>query len=725
MRRRRVRTTAVLQYEAAECGAAALGTILSFYGCHVPLAELREVCGVSRDGSNAKRLLQAARAYGLEAQAFRSSAEELRQQGELPCILFWGFNHYVVLEGFDGSYAYLSDPALGRRRLSFAEFVEQFTGVLLRCSPGPGFSRRGGGPGAVLATLLPLLGLFKVNLLQLVLLSVAITVPTLVVAGATSQFIDNYIKLSTLYVGVPIVWVSLVACAVLALLLISQFALLRRMESVLARRFSAELFSSLFSVPYRYYQQRSIGELATRMLIGIQMSQLLVKQCFRFLVSLLQSLLVLVASIFISPTLAVLAAIVLFSAAVLSSLINRAVHEQVISLSIATGKASGEALAAINAMETIKASGLEFSFLKRWMAPFAETLDRNQDIGQANALIAITSSGASFLLAALTIVIGGLEIIDGRLSLGQLVAFQFVEGQIGSAVLALPLISALYQQLQGASGRSNDLLSTEADPLVRSLQPIGPAQEAISWRGALSIRQLQFGFKAGEPPLLDGIDLDLNPGQHLAIVGSSGCGKSTLIRLIAGLYQPWSGEILYDGLPWLAYPDEVVRSQLAYVPQEVFVFTGTISDNLTLWNPAYDDADQLSAAADACLDAVILGHPDGLQRQLRDNGSDLSGGQRQRLEIARAFLRQPALLLLDEATSSLDNASEAAILAAIQRRRISVISVAHRLTTALAADQVVVMEAGRILEQGPPAVLAANPDGAFSQLLHLEGGKAT
>jgi ATP-binding cassette subfamily B protein len=224
--------------------------------------------------------------------------------------------------------------------------------------------------------------------------------------------------------------------------------------------------------------------------------------------------------------------------------------------------------------------------------------------------------------------------------------------------------------------------------------------------------------------LLDGINLELSPGQHLAVVGASGCGKSTLIRLVAGLYQPWSGEILYDGLPWLAYPDAVVRSQLAYVPQEVFVLNGTISDNLTLWNPAYNDADQLAAAADACLDAVILAHPDGLQRQLRDNGSDLSGGQRQRLEIARALLRQPALLLLDEATSSLDNASEAAILAAIQRRRISVISVAHRLTTALAADQVVVMEAGRILEQGPPAALAANPDGAFSQLLHLERGQA-
>jgi ATP-binding cassette subfamily B protein len=208
----------------------------------------------------------------------------------------------------------------------------------------------------------------------------------------------------------------------------------------------------------------------------------------------------------------------------------------------------------------------------------------------------------------------------------------------------------------------------------------------------------------------------------MAVVGASGCGKSTLIRLLAGLYQPWSGEILFDGRPWLAYPDAVVRSQLAYVPQEVFVLNGTISDNLTLWNSAYDDADQLAAAADACLAQMILDHPDGLQRQLRDNGSDLSGGQRQRLEIARALLRQPAVLLLDEATSSLDNASEATILAAIQRRRISVISVAHRLTTALGADHVVVMDAGRILEQGTPATLLANPAGAFSRLLHLERG---
>jgi ATP-binding cassette subfamily B protein len=351
---------------------------------------------------------------------------------------------------------------------------------------------------------------------------------------------------------------------------------------------------------------------------------------------------------------------------------------------------------------------------------------QNQLLGAQMATATITASGSTFRLNALIITAGGLLIIAGHMSLGTLVAFQFLQGQLTAPITALPQLNAILQRLIGDLGRLDDLRKGDDDPLVRSFAqakaptPASTADaEDARLRGGIELRQLSYGFDAVSPPFINSLDLSIPAGSQLAIVGGSGSGKTTLIRLLAGLYQPTGGELLYDGSPWKSHGDRLMRNSLAYVPQQVFVFNATVMDNITLWKPGYS-LEQLEAAAqDAQVLATITNHPEAFQRQLRDNGSDLSGGERQRLELCRALLRQPSILLLDEATSALDNATQTRVLDALKARGITVISVAHRLDAALRSDQVLVMKGGAVIERGAPAQLL-DQQGAFADLVQSE-----
>ena len=345
---------------------------------------------------------------------------------------------------------------------------------------------------------------------------------------------------------------------------------------------------------------------------------------------------------------------------------------------------------------------------------------QSQQLGAQMALATIAAGGSGFLLNALIITVGGLLIIAGQMSLGTLVAFQFLQGQLIDPISTLPQLNATLQQLIGDLGRLDDLRNSQEDPLVRSFSLSESAQgDPEQLRGAIELRKLCFGFDPISPPFIQGLNLSIPAGSSLAIVGGSGSGKTTLIRLIAGLYAPSGGELLFDGLPWRQHGDAAMRHSLAYVPQQVFIFNASVQENITLWRPGYSLEELEEAARDAQVLGTITDHPEAFQRRLRDNGSDLSGGERQRLELARALLRRPSILLLDEATSALDNATQSRVLDALQRRGLTLISVAHRLDAALRSDQVLVMRNGAVIEQGSPQQLLA-AEGAFHALVQAE-----
>jgi NHLM bacteriocin system ABC transporter peptidase/ATP-binding protein len=724
LQRERVHVRTRLQYEATECGAASLATILAYFGRVVALSELRQACGVSRDGSNAKQLLLAGRLYGLTARAYRSSGEAMQLQGQFPCVAFWGFNHFLVLEGFAENHAYLSDPAQGRVRVEMEEFFDNFTGLVLEFEPGPEF-QPGGRERSPLLSLPAALRPYAGSLLQLLLVASAQAVITLLVAGLTSSFIDSFLQQQQLAFGIPILWLLLLVVGAWLALLTVQFALLRRMQLLLSKRLTSDLFRKLFQLTFGFYQARFQGEIASRLVLGMHTTQVVVAQLLRFAVSLWMGGLVLVVAVVIAPWLALLVLAVMVANLAMNWWITNLRYDANRRLAIEQGKAQGKGLQGINNIETLKASGLEFDFLSQWQGSFGNVVVQSQQLGRQMALATITAAGSSFLLSAMIITVGGLLIIAGQMSLGTLVAFQFLQGQLIAPINTLPQLNAVLQQLIGDLGRLDDLNNSQEDTLVRSFSLTDQEHHYSSMdgieplKGSIELRGLSYGFDAISPPFLDGLDLTIAAGTSVAIVGESGSGKTTLIRLLAGLYQPSGGELLFDGKPWIEHGDAVMRSSLAYVPQQVFMFNASVHENITLWRPGYSLADLEAAARDAQILDTITAHPEAFQRHLRDNGSDLSGGERQRLELCRALLRQPSILLLDEATSALDNASQSRILDALQRRKITVISVAHRLEAALRSDQALVMRHGIVIEQGPPQTLLA-AKGAFHALVEAE-----
>ncbi len=724
-RRRRVKAKTVLQYEAAECGAASLATVLRYHGRLVPLTILRKECGVNRDGSNAKSILVAAKSYGLKTRGYQCSGAQLIEEGKFPCIVFWGFNHFLVVEGFDDGHAFLSDPMQGRVRIPMEEFLDKFTGIVLEFTPGPEFQKGGEDPSPL--WLLPsLLAPYRNPLIRLFAVATGLLIPNLMIAGLTSSFISNFLTDKHLYFGIPIVWLMVISILLWLTLLSLQYVLLRRMELLLSKRLTSDLFEKLFSVPWAFFQVRMNGELSGRMLLGMTTTQIVVADLLRFVVSSWAALLIMIVTSLISFWLTLLVALILGLNLLLNWWLTVHRYDANRRLAIEQGKAQGRALQGINNIETLKASGLEFDFLSQWQGNFGNVVEQNQLLGAQLAWSTISASAATLLLSSLVLTIGGLLIIAGKLSLGVLISFQFLQAQLVAPINGLPQLSASVQRLIGDLGRLLDLTSSENDSHVQSFDVVRPGAEgrpneiSEKLRGNITLKGLSFGFNVVDPPFIPPIDLEISAGSHVALVGPSGSGKTTLVRLISGLVPPTEGELLFDGQIWDKWNDQRIRSSIAYVPQQVFVLNASIWDNITLWNPEYQLDDLVQAAEAAQLLEMITGHPDAFLRQLEDNGRDLSGGERQRLELCRALIRQPAILLLDEATSSLDNLTQRRVLENVCRKGITVVSVAHRLDAALVSDQVLVMSQGQIIQCGHPQKLLEDPGGAFSKLLAAE-----
>lgn len=661
---------------------------------------------------------KAALSLGLEVKAFRCSAQHLLDKGQFPCILFWNFNHFLVLEGFARGKAFLSDPASGRRSVDWEEFQTSFTGVVLELRPGEGFSPGGREPGLyrwVPALITPYRSLVP----WLTLVSLAGSLPELFIAGATSQFIDGFLQNGRQNIAIPVIWVTAIAVVVLIALLNLQKLLLRSLGNLLLKRISSLLYISLFSLPYRYFVQRMRGEVATRLILPFSLVQLSVTGVVDFALSLGSGLLALIVGVLISPWLALLTVAIAGGNTALTLWIRELRKGDNYKLAMVQGKASGIGMYVIQCIESIKASGLENESFMQWSASFNDGLAELQKQSLASSLVGLMGTTSGFLLRCSVIMLGGLLIIVGQITLGELMAFQFLMGMIQAPLAQLSLLSSQLQQLDGQVGRTNDVIDTDVDPTVRSFQMVATGGSGNrQLRGELELRDLGFQFSSTTPMLFGGLNLQLQAGRHLAIVGGSGSGKSTLLRVLAGLYPPSQGTVLYDGRAWLDWDDPTLRASIALVSQDVFLFPATLEQNLSLWDPRYNAGQAIEALDQAGL-LDDLGGAGALGLHLGEAGGNLSGGQRQRVEIARALLRQPSLLLMDEATSALDDRRERQIMASVKQQPRTLVTVAHRMHAAQISDWVLVLDQGQLIQQGHPRDLAA-ADGPYRQLLEAE-----
>ena len=719
-RTRRGRIHAILESESNESGAVALAVLLGFHGRHLPLNQLKGDCGISRDGSTPDKLAAAAALHGLrvERQAL-PDADGLRaldRAGRLPAITVEPGQRYGVLLRAKGDTLTLFDTARGSHRLDPDQLQAS---ELLLLSPGPEF-QPAGRPGSIWAVLLRLLQPLRGELALLAVIAASSVVPLLLIAGGTSQFIDGFLQQQRFSFGIPIVWLVLIAVAVWLALNLFQNLLLRRLEYVLTRSFAADVFETAFSADFPYYQQRRNGELAGRLNFAMYIPNLVVSQFGSACLDMGTGVLVILFSALISPVLFVLllAGFCVAAAYNIWTSTRLSVNNDV--LAAESNQAAAAGIQAIMNIESIKSSALEFNFLRDWQHHYLESIRQRQIIGKLQIKSALAVNGSIFAITAILLGVGGLLIIKGSLSLGSLLAFLFLQSQINNALYQIPEISSSWQQAEGMMRRHYDLVTAPKDPYLRSFDrrselPI----ESNKLPGSIDLEGVNYAFSPVDPPYLQDLNIHVKPGEHLALVGSSGSGKSTIIRMLAGFYRPTSGTYHIGGRSWMAIPDATLRASLAYVPQDVFVFNASFEDNIKLWRPGYSHTDVVEAARGAALHDEIMAYSESYNTRLKDNGTNISGGQRQRMEIARALIKKPSILLLDEATSALDNRSEEHVLSAVRELGITVVSVAHRLNAALSSDQVVVLEQGRVLEQGPPDELMARR-GAFHRLVMAE-----
>lgn len=713
----RVKTPTILQMEAAECGAASLAMVLAYYGSYVPLEQLRIDCGVSRDGSNARNLLRAARKYGLEAKGYRKEPQDL-QQLKPPLIIHWKFNHFMVFEGFSGKKAYLNDPGHGRRAVSLEEFDQSFTGVALTFAKQPDFAKQGTKAGAFGALAVRLRG-SRNALIYLIIVGLALVIPGLVVPTFTKVFIDDIL------LGGKRDWLNLlllgmgVTAAIKGMLKWLQNYYLLRLETKIALSSASRFLWHLLRLPIEFFLQRYAGDLSNRVSSNDVVAKLLSGQ----LATAVLNLMMIIFYFWLMLRYDVVLTLVGLAAAVINLIfllfVSKKRVDQNMKLLQDKGKVVSTAIAGLYIIETLKATGSESGFFEKWAGHQAKLINSEQEIGVSNQYLASVPSLLTGITNALVLVLGAYRILDGYITVGMLVAFQSLMSSFLTPVTEMVNLGSRLQEVKGDMNRLDDVMKYPLDlPFRPEEYPANRAAPPDALTGTVEIRNLTFGYSSLEPPLIENFNLKLKPGSRVALVGESGSGKSTIAKIIAGLYRPWSGEILFDGVSREEIPRRVINNCLAMVDQEIVLFAGTLRDNLTMWDETTPEPALIRAAKDACIHEVITAREGGYSSKIDEGGRNFSGGQRQRLEIARALTQNPTILIMDEATSALDPKIEALIDQNIRRRACTCIIVAHRLSTIRDCDEIIMLDHGKIVQRGTHDAMK-NEAGRYAEMIAM------
>jgi NHLM bacteriocin system ABC transporter peptidase/ATP-binding protein len=706
--------------EAVECGAASLAMVLAYYKLYVPLEELRLKCGVTRDGSKASNVLKAARSYGFIAKGYKKEPAQLRAL-QLPAIVFWNFNHFLVLEGFRRDKVYVNDPAVGPRVISEQEFDQSFTGVVLTFEVGPAFAPAGKSPSVLRALTRRFIGL-KSSIGYVVLVGLALVVPSMLAPVFIGIFIDK-ILISGLESWVKPLLIGMVLTALLrmALTWLERYFLLR-IETRIAMASASKFFWHVLRLPVEFFTQRSAGEIGSRVAINDKVARMLSGDLAQAVLSVLKALFFGLLMFWYDAMLTSISIAIVAAQFVFLRLVTRRMKELSIRLAIERGKMLGASTNGLLVMETLKANGWESSFFSKWAGYQTKLMLCQQDFGRASTLLGTVPSFLSLVNNVIVLGIGALRVMDGHLTVGGLVAFQSLVTSFTGPVSALVGLGTRIQEIQGDMNRLDDVADYPADPWASSVPLVrdvasNAAAEKPKLEGSLELRNIQFGYNRADVPLIDEFNLYVKPGERVAIVGPSGCGKSTISKLITGLYEPWQGEVLFDGRVRAHYSRYALANSLCLVDQDIVMFEGTFRENLTLWDDTIEEADMIQAARDACIHDFILSRPGGYDSKVEEGGRNMSGGQRQRIEIARALTANPRVLVLDEATSALDPATEKLVDDNIRRRGCTCIIIAHRLSTIRDCDQIVVLARGRTVERGKHDELMRKHEGYYSQLV--------
>ena len=690
------KTPTVFQMEATECGAASLSMIFGYFGKFLPLEQMRIETGVSRDGCNAGNIMRAAKRYGLECKGFRREPEALREI-ETPCIIHWNFNHFVVFEGFKKGFAYLNDPAVGRRKLTMEELDEGFTGIVLTFKLTDAFEKEK--KKSTTWTLITgrLKGQYGV-LFKLFYVGLLLVFPGLVLPVLSQVFIDDIL------VGGYTDWITKILVFMGCLVVLKaglhyyRDLVLQKLRSKMTLTSGMGFLGHMLRLPMSFFDQRYAGDLVNRMQNNTELSEFLAGDLAETILNILIAIFYLVILVIYSPLMtliglmnvAVCVAVVMLSKQFIS---NAAIKQQ-----MSGGKLYGAVCAGLSITDTLKASGAENEYVSRILGYQVKNANLIQEQTRFQKIISAVPRATGNITDVLHLLVGGILVINGGMSMGMLSAFCSLFDSFIEPVNSLVTFAQKIQTLKASINRVEDVQKYPEDIRYENTNQSKQVHKKLN--GEITLQNISFGYSALKPPLVDQFSFQLNSGETIAFVGPSGCGKSTVSKVISGLYRPWGGQILMDGKPMSQIPTECLTASIATVSQNITLFTGSIRDNLTMWNKAILEEDMIAAAKDACIHDFIISCPGGYDYNLTENATNISGGQRQRLELARALATKPSILIMDEATSALDPIVEKQVMDNIKRRGCTCVIVAHRLSAIRDCNQIVVMRDGKIVQQG-------------------------
>ncbi len=705
----------VMQMEALECGAACLCMIMAYYDKWIPLEQVRADCGVSRDGSSAKNVLKAARSYGMVARGYRFEPEDLRNDGKFPCIVHWEFNHFVVCDGFKGDKVYLNDPARGDYSVTMERFDEAFTGICLMIEPGENFVPSGK-PKSVANFARERLKGAEAAVAFVILTTIIGSLIGIMNAGYSRAFLDYLLPgknpnwVTPFFIGLGLItFIQLTAAWIQAI-----YSL--KLNGKMAAVGNATYMWKVLKLPMEFFSQRMAGDIQSRKAANASIAAEVVNTLAPLILNTVMMIFYLVVMLRYSRLLTLVGLTAVLANILVSQLISTKRVNITRVMMRDRAKLTGSTVAAIDLIESIKSSGAENGYFEKWSGYQASVNTQNVRFEKLNQYLGVIPGTISSLMNILVLILGVWLTMQGKFTEGMILAFQGFMSAFMAPAQQIITSGQKIQEMRTGMERIEDVMEYPEDQAFSErLEP----EEYAKLTGNLSIRNITFGYSKLAPPLIEDFSLELKQGQRVAFVGTSGCGKSTLAKLISGLYQPWSGEILFDGKPIGEIDRSILTGSVAVVDQDIILFEDTIANNIKMWDTSIEDFEMIMAARDAHIHEDIMQREGGYQYKLIEGGRDFSGGQRQRFEIARVLAQDPTMIILDEATSALDAKTEFEVVNSIRDRGISCIVIAHRLSTIRDCDEIIVLDHGRVVERGTHEQLMTL-GGAYAALVSNE-----